>query len=104
MSNHVEEWKKWKAILRNNLDAEIEYINLAGWPGTFKGKEKLGARFQREVLGQKPKTVGDAVELAANLPDPDRFRPGAIPHLAWLVSWEDADGFPFIRIKLKKRR
>ena len=104
---HVEAWKRWERILQNlaksatGLKTSIEYPNLPGaWTRLFKGHATRGRKLVEEFLDPcRPATLGEFIELAANLPEPIP-RGLAISHLAWIVSWEDAEGFPFIIVRI----
>jgi hypothetical protein len=86
---HVDAWRRWRAILRKNPDARIEYHNdQCAWIQSRRGIE-----FHQNVLTKKPATVREADELARRY-----STEGAFGHLAWLLTWQEQPGYPFIRI------
>jgi hypothetical protein len=88
---HVEAWRRWRKILRDNPDARIEYIN----PACAWTQSKRGIDFHENTLSEKPATVREADELTRRYSSE-----GAFGHLAWLLTWQEAAGYPFIRIHL----
>jgi hypothetical protein len=95
MERHKRDWMS----LRDRLparDTPIEYRDYRNPWQSAKG----GWTMWKEVLRHKPATFGELCDQIIPLGLPNAKTEKAIwGHVSWILTWREADGFPFIRMK-----